>query len=164
NAVKQAVAEVAPDQPVNNVRSMAWVVHDITTDTEFNLMLVGLLGGLALLLAGVGMCAVMAVAVAAREREFGVRAALGASPRRLLVLVLRGGLLQIVLGLAAGVVLGMAGSGVLRAVVVQLGRSVFDPLAILAACAVLACAGVLACLPPAVRAGRTAPMRALRGE
>jgi predicted permease len=163
-AVKQAVAEVAPDQPINHVHSMAWIVRDITTDTEFNLMLVGLLGGLALLLAGVGMYAVMAVAVAAREREFGVRAALGASPRRLLLLVLRGGLLQIVLGLAAGVVLGAAGAGVLRAVVVQLGRSVFDPWAILAACVVLAGAGVLACLVPALRAGRTAPMHALRGE
>ena len=164
DAVKQAVAEVAPDQPISHVRSMAWIVHDTTTDTEFNLMLVGLLGGLALLLAGVGMYAVMAVAVAAREREFGVRAALGASPRRLLLLVLRGGLLQIVLGLAAGVVLGAAGASVLRAVVVQLGRSVFDPWAALAACVVLAGAGVLACLVPAVRAGRTAPMHALRGE
>lgn len=164
DAVKQAVAEVAPDQPIDNIHSMAWIVHDITSDTEFDLMLVGLLGGLALLLAGVGMYAVMAVAVAAREREFGVRAALGASPRRLLLLVLRGGLLQIVLGLAAGLVLGAAGSGVLRAVVVQLGRSAFDPWAVLAACAVLACAGVLACLVPAVRAGRTAPMHALRGE
>ncbi|MEW9625692.1 ABC transporter permease [Rhodanobacter geophilus] len=164
NGVKQAVAEVAPDQPISHVRSMAWVVHDTTTDTEFNLMLVGLLGGLALLLAGVGMYAVMAVAVAAREREFGVRAALGASPRRLLLLVLRGGLLQIVFGLAAGVVLGAAGSSVLRAVVAQLGRSVFDPWAILVACAVLACSGVLACLAPALRAGRTAPMHALRGE
>lgn len=163
-AVKQAVAEVAPDQPVNHVLSMAWIVHDTTTDTEFNLMLVGLFGGLALLLAGVGMYAVMAVAVAAREREFGVRAALGAAPRRLLLLVLRGGLLQIGLGLLAGVMLGATGSGVLRAVVVQLGRSVFDPWSIVVACAVLACAGLLACLVPAVRAGRTAPMRALRGE
>ncbi|MFK2877557.1 ABC transporter permease [Rhodanobacter hydrolyticus] len=164
DAVKQAVAEVAPYQPINHVYSMAWIVRDITRDTKFDLMLVGLLGGLALLLAGVGMYAVMAVAVAAREREFGVRAALGASPRRLLLLVLRGGLLQIVLGLAAGVVLGAAGAGVLRAVVVQLGRSVFDPWAVLVACVVLACAGVLACLVPAVRAGRTAPMHALRGE
>ena len=164
NAVKQAVAEVAPDQPISHIRSMAWIVHDTTTDTEFNLMLIGLLGGLALLLAGVGMYAVMAVAVAAREREFGVRAALGAAPRRLLLVVLYGGLLQIGLGLLAGVVLGALGSGVLRAVVAQLGRSVFDPWSIAAACAVLAVAGVLACLVPAVRAGRTAPMHALRGE
>ena len=64
------------------------------------------MAALALLLAGVGMYAVMAVAVAAREREFGVRAALGAAPRGLVLLVLRGGLLQIVLGLLGGIVLG----------------------------------------------------------
>nr|WP_239537844.1 ABC transporter permease [Dyella mobilis] len=163
-AVERAVAEVAPNQPISHVYSMAYVVHDTTTDIEFNLMLIGLLGGLALLLAGVGMYAVMAVAVAAREREFGVRAALGASPLRLLLLVLSGGLMQIVLGLIVGMALGAAGSKVLRAVVVQLGRSVFDPWAMLVACAVLAGAGVLACLVPAVRAGRTPPMRALLGE
>jgi ABC-type lipoprotein release transport system permease subunit len=47
---------------------------------------------------------------------------------------------------------------------VQLGRSVFDPWSIAGACAVLACAGLLACVAPAVRAWRTPPMRALRGE
>jgi predicted permease len=163
-AVRQAVAEIAPDQPIDHVYSMAYVVHDTTTDTEFNLMLVGLFGALALLLAGVGMYAVMAVVVAAREREFGVRAALGAAPRGLLLLVLRAGLWQIALGLLAGVLLGLAGSSVLRAVVAQLGRSVIDPAAIAAAVLVLALAGLLACLLPALRAGRAAPMRALKGE
>jgi ABC-type antimicrobial peptide transport system permease subunit len=164
DAVKQAVAEVAPRQPVSRVRSMALAVRDTTAGTEFNLMLVGLLGGLALLLAGTGMYAVMAVAVMAREHEFGVRAALGAPPHRLWLLVLRGGLWQIALGLAAGMALGAAGSGVLRAVLVQLGRDGLDPWAILAACTVLAGAGLLACLPPARRAAKVAPMRALRGE
>jgi predicted permease len=162
--VRQAVSEVAPMQPISQVRSMAFIVRDITGDTRFNLMLVGLLGGLALLLAGAGIYAVMAVAVASREREFGVRAALGAAPRGLLLLVLRAGLLQVALGLLVGTALGIAGSRVLHAVVVQLGRSVFDPWSIVGACAVLACAGLLACLAPAVRARRTAPMRALRGE
>ncbi|HWU75329.1 MAG TPA: ABC transporter permease [Rhodanobacter sp.] len=163
-AVKQAVAEVAPDQPINHVQSMAYIIHDITSDTEFDLMLVGLFGGLALLLAAMGMYAVMAVAVALRERELGVRAALGASPRGLLLLILRVGLLQILFGLLAGLVLGAAGARVLRAVVVQLGRSVFDPWSIVAACVVLTVAGLLACLIPAMRAGRIHPMRALRGE
>lgn len=163
-AVKQAVAEVAPAQPISHVQSMAYIVHDITTDTEFDLMLVGLFGALALLLAGMGMYAVMAVAVALREREFGVRAALGAAPRGLLLLVLRVGLLQILLGLLCGMVLGAAGSRVSRAVVTQLGRGVFDPWSIVAACVVMTVAGLLACLMPAMRAGRTHPMRALRGE
>lgn len=162
-AVKQAVTEVAPDQPINHVQSMAYIVHDTTTDTEFDLMLVGLFGSLALLLAAMGMYAVMAVAVALRERELGVRAALGASPRGLLLLILRVGLLQIAFGLLAGLVLGAAGARVLRAVVVQLGRDVFDPWSVVAACVVLTVAGLLACLIPALRAGRIHPMRALRG-
>lgn len=164
DAVKQAVAEVAPDQPIDHVYSMAYVVHDTITDTEFNLMLVGLMGGLALLLAGVGVYAVMAVAVAAREREFGVRAALGAAPRGLLLLVLRACLWQIGLGLLVGFALGLLGSGVLRAVVVRLGQSVLDPWAVTAASVVLAATGALACLLPALRAARVQPMRVLRGE
>lgn len=107
----------------------------------------------------------MAVAVAAREREFGVRSALGASPLRLTGRVLRGGVLQIVVGLVLGVLLTLALSSVLRAVMEQIDRShVFDPLTIVGVCVVLAIAGLLACLIPALRAGRVHPMRALRGE
>jgi ABC-type antimicrobial peptide transport system permease subunit len=110
------------------------------------------------------MYAVMAVAVAAREREFGVRSALGASPWRLMRLVLRGGLWQIGLGLVLGVGLALGLSGVLRAVLEDIGRGAVDPVAIGGVCAVLAVAGVLACLVPALRAGRVHPMRALRGS
>lgn len=163
--ILQAIAAVAPDQPIANVRTMQFVIdNDTLSDTFFNLVLVGLFAALALLLAAVGMYAVMAVAVAARGREFGVRSALGAQPLRLVALVLRGGLAQIALGLVAGLALALAVSGVLRAVIAALGRSVFDPLAIVAGCAVLGVAGVAACLVPAWSAGRAQPMRALRGE
>ncbi len=144
---------------------MRTVVHATTAPVRLNLLLVGIFATLALLLAAAGMYAVMAVAVAAREREFGVRSALGASPTRLTRMVLRGGLLQIVVGLVLGVILALALSGVLRAVMEQIDRSrVFDPLAILGVCAVLTVAGLLACLIPAMRAGRVQPMHALRGE
>ena len=165
DAVRQAVATVAPDQPVANLRSMRDVVAGTTAPLRLNLLLVGLFAALSLLLAGAGMYAVMAVAVAAREREFGVRLALGAAPLRLLRLVLRGGLVQIGVGLAFGVMLALALSGVLRAVLEQLNRSsAFDPLAVAGVCVVLALAGLLACLLPAWRAARVQPMRALRGE
>jgi putative ABC transport system permease protein len=110
--------------------------------------------------------AVMAVAVAAREREFGVRMALGAAPRRLLGLVLRGGLGQIVAGLAIGVAIALGASRALAVLLMTLlGRSnAFDPVVLLGVCMVLAAAGLLACLLPALRAGRVHPMRALRGE
>jgi hypothetical protein len=102
--IVQAVAEVAPDQPIAHVRPMNDVIfNDILSPSYFNLWLVGLFAVLALLLAAVGMYSVMAVAVAAREPEFGVRTALGASPVRLVRLVLRGALRQIMLGLLLGV-------------------------------------------------------------
>ena len=164
-ALQKAVAAVAPDQPIANVRSMRDVVSGTVAPLRLNLLLVGIFATLSLLLAGAGMYAVMAVAVAAREREFGVRLALGASPLRLLRLVLRGGLVQIGVGLALGVMLALALSGVLRAVMEQLNRrSAIDPLAIVGVCVLLAMAGMLACLVPALRAGRVHPMRALRGE
>ncbi|WP_240151725.1 ABC transporter permease [Oleiagrimonas citrea] len=163
-AVRRAVAEVAPDQPISRLYSMADIVHDITSDTKFSLLLVGVLGSLALLLASVGMYSVMAMAVTARAREFGVRAAMGASPRGLLLQVVRSGLVQIAWGLIIGLLMGVAGSGLLHAAVAQLGRRMFDPWSMAAVCLVLGAAGVMACLAPARRAGRVQPMLVLRGE
>ncbi len=163
-AVGNAVSEVAPNQPIANLQSMQRIVHDTTAGMRLNLLLVGLFAMLALLLAVAGLYAVMAVAVAAREREFGVRLALGSSPTRLTKLVLRGGLLQIAVGLILGVVLALTLSKVLSALLQDVARSAFDPVALFGVCVVLATAGLLACLLPAVRAGRVQPMRALRGE
>jgi predicted permease len=164
DAVRKAAAEAAPDQPIANLRTMRSIVESTTADMRLNLLLVGIFAALALLLAAAGMYAVMAVAVAAREREFGVRSALGAAPWRLMRLVLRGGFLQIAVGLVLGVGLALSLSGVLRAVMENVGRSAVDPLALAGVCVVLAVAGFLACLLPAWRAGRVQPMRALRGE
>ncbi|HWU76282.1 MAG TPA: FtsX-like permease family protein, partial [Rhodanobacter sp.] len=121
-------------------------------------------------LAAAGMYAVMAVAVAAREREFGVRTALGASPARLVRMVLRGGLSQIVIGLVIGIGMALAVSQLLARWSVALAMSLigsisaFDPVAVTGVCVLLAWSGLLACLVPAIRAGRVHPMRALRGE
>jgi ABC-type lipoprotein release transport system permease subunit len=79
-------------------------------------------------------------------------------------LVLRGGLVQIAIGLALGVGLALLLSGVLRAVLQDIDRSTVDPVALGGVCVLLAIAGLLACLLPALRAGRVHPMRALRGE
>ena len=164
DAVRKAVAEVAPEQPIANLQSMQRIVHDTTARMRLNLLLIGIFAALALLLAAAGLYAVMAVAVAAREREFGVRSALGAAPSRLTRLVLRSGLAQIAVGLLLGVGLALLSSRLLHAVLEQVDRSAFDPLALFGVCVLLAIAGLLACLLPALRAGRVHPMRALRGE
>jgi len=165
-AVRAAVAQVAPGQPISNFRSMGRIVRATTAATHRTLLLVGVFATLALLLAMAGMYAVMAVAVAAREREFGVRMALGAVPARLTWQVLRSGMAQTAIGLAVGVAIVLGVSRLLAQLLVSLaGRGdTFDPVALGGACVVLAIAGLLACLWPALRAARVAPMRALRGE
>lgn len=165
-AVHKAVAEVAPGQPIAKLRTMRSIVQQTTTNARLNLLLIGVFASLALLLAAAGLYAVMAVAVAAREREFGVRMALGAAPSKLLRLVMRGGLAQIVAGLVIGVSLAALAARPLSVLLMNLlGRSdAFDPWVVLGVCLVLAMAGLLACLLPARRAARVQPMRALRGE
>jgi len=166
DGVRAALAEIAPEQPIANLRTMRNVVQQTTASARLSLWLIGLFATLALLLAAAGLYAVMAVAVATREREFGMRMALGARPSRLLELVLRGGLLQI----AAGLALGMAGAWLAARAASQvlmglIGRAgALDPLVMAGVSVVLAFAGLLACLLPALRAARVAPMRALRGE
>jgi ABC-type lipoprotein release transport system permease subunit len=90
--------------------------------------------------------------------------ALGASSSGMVRMVLQGGLRQIAIGLLLGMGITLALSRVLGAVLEEIDRSVFDPLAMLGVCMVLALAGLLACLLPALRAARVPPMHALRGE
>src|SRR6185312_13361416 len=99
-------------------------------------------------------------------REFGVRMALGAAPWRLLQLVMRGGLGQIVVGLAIGVLAALAASHAVAVLLrILLGLSnAFGPAVVLGVCVVLAVPGQLAGALTALRAARVAPMRALRGE
>lgn len=163
-AVAAVVAEVAPDQPIASMRSMQSIVSGTTDAARMDLLLIGIFAVLALVLAAAGIYAVMSVAVTLREREFGVRLALGASPARLVRSVLRSALLQIVVGLGMGLGIAFVLAGVLRAVLIQMQREVFDPPVLLMVCLVLVMAGLLACLLPALRASRVAPMRALRGE
>ena len=138
---------------------MGWYMH-ASVYLLVNLLLVTLSAGLALLLASVGLYAVMAVAVGARLHEFGVRAALGASRARLLRQVLGEAGRQIGLGLIIGLAIAMASSRLLQSFLFGIG--VADPLAIAVVVLSLAAAGVLASLLPAIRASRVQPMQALR--
>ncbi|RAP59568.1 ABC transporter permease [Oleiagrimonas sp. MCCC 1A03011] len=169
-AVQKAVAEVVPGQPISHLRAMRAIVRQTTANGRLSMWLVSLFASLALLLAVAGLYAVMAVAVASREREFGTRMALGASPARLIQLVVRGGMYQVAIGLVLGMVLAWGAARVLAHMsealsVTGVGHiDQVDPLAWVLVCVVLALAGFAACLRPAWRASRVPPMRALRGE
>ena len=165
-AMREAVARVAPTQPIANMRTLASIVEGTTADARLDLLLIGVFAVLALVLASAGLYAVMAVSVAAREREIGVRMALGSSSSKLLGWVLRSGVLQVVIGLCIGLVLTLAASRLLRELMFDtLGNDrALDPWTLLGVAVLLLAAGVLACLLPALRAARVQPMRALRGE
>lgn len=164
-AVESAVAEVSPDQPIFDLRPLREVVGATTSLAQLTVLLAGIFATLGLLLSVAGLYAVMAVGVAAREHEFGMRMALGCSPSRLLRLVLRGGFWQIGAGLVVGFIAALILAHMLRAVLVSMGgSSTFSPLVLIGVSGLLLLAGLLACLLPAIRAACVQPMRALRGE
>jgi predicted permease len=120
------------------------------------------LGTLALLLATVGVYGVISYSVEQRRREIGVRMALGAQPREILGLVLRSNARAVVIGLAVGLAVFLAGSKVLESMLYGVSR--LDPLAHGAVLAVLLAAAAAACAIPARRATRITPVEALRHD
>ncbi len=125
-------------------------------------VLLALLGGLGVLLAAMGVYAVMAYAVSQRTQEFGVRLALGASEPDLVRLVVRQGLKLAALGVGVGLALSVVVTRLLAGFL--FGVSPFDPLALAGVPVFLTLVTVLACWLPARRAARVDPLVALRCE
>ena len=160
NAVRREIAAVDPAVPASFVRSMDQWMGGTLAPRRFNLQLVEAFALAALLLAVVGVYAVSAFAVTTRTREIGIRAALGASRRDVVGLVLRNGLSPVLGGLAAGtgaaVILSPALSGLL------FGVTPHDAASLAISLAALAGGALLANVVPAVRAARIDPIVALR--
>jgi ABC-type antimicrobial peptide transport system permease subunit len=124
--------------------------------------LASLFGGVALLLAAIGLYSVTAYSVAQQTNEIGLRMALGADRARVMTLVLRGAFRWVLLGLALGTPLAI-GAG--KLVSAQLYRVTFwDPMALGAAAGALGLAALVAALIPASRAAAISPMTALRSD
>jgi putative ABC transport system permease protein len=123
-------------------------------------------GGVAVVLAAVGIYGVMSFSVSRRTQEFGVRMALGADGRRILAMVLRQGAVQVAVGLALGLVLalGIATAGADGSGNMLFGVGARDPLTYGAVFALVAVVSLFAVLIPARRATRVDPMIALRVE
>lgn len=120
------------------------------------------LGGVALLLAAIGLYAVMAAAVRERTHEIGVRMALGASPARVHREVLGGAVVVVCIGAAVGLASALAGTRVLTSLLYEVTPG--DPLALAGACVVLFVVGLGAAYIPARRATRIDPVESLRAE
>jgi putative ABC transport system permease protein len=161
-AVQREIRSLDPNQPVSDVRSMNQVMSEWVSRSRFNTLLLGLFAGLATLLSAVGIFGVMNYSVALRTRELGLRLAIGAQPRQVLLLVLKQGLwltvLGVVIGLGAAFALTRLLSGLLFGVQ-AVDVSTFTTISLL-----LVAVSLLACYLPARRAMRIDPLQALRYE
>ena len=163
-ALRGAIRAVEPGLPVLTLSTMQ-AFHDKGLELwalRTGAQLFTALGGLALLLAVVGVYGVKSYIVSQRTREIGIRMALGASARDVVRLILRDGFFLTGAGVALGVPLAILVSYALAAVFVDVGG--FDGLVVSVATIVLAVAATIASAVPARRASRVQPLRALQGD
>jgi putative ABC transport system permease protein len=161
-SIAAVVRSVDPEQPVYDVRTLDEVVERSLARRWLQTTLLGVFAGVALVLASVGAYGLIAYGVGQRQREFGVRIALGARRRDVLALVLRRGASLFALGAAAGLALAAGAARVLSTLVY--GVAPHDPPSFALATAVLFAVSMAACWVPARRASRVAPSIALRSE
>ena len=161
-AVTRIIRELSPDRPVERAATLEDVRAEVLAPDRLNTFVLSGFAGVALLIAVVGVAGVLAFSVSARTREFGVRLAVGSSPRHLLVRVLSEGLIIVAVGIAAGAAAGYA----FAAIAASYLESVRLPgaMPVLGAAAVLVCAAALASLMPAARASRVDVLQALRAD
>jgi putative ABC transport system permease protein len=161
-AIRAAIQGVDSSLPISKIQPLSRNVADSLARRRLALALLGIFGGIAALLTAAGIYGLLAYSVNARVREFGVRGAVGASPANLIAMILREAVLLAAPGLAAGLLLALAFSSVMRSFVYQL--SPLDPLSLLAAGGFLALLTVLSAWIPARRAAAVDPSAALRSN
>ncbi|HUG10590.1 MAG TPA: ABC transporter permease [Opitutaceae bacterium] len=161
-SVQAALWRIDPDIPVSDVATMDMFVRRSVAQPRLYFALFSLFAALAVLLACIGLYGLIAYSVAQRTREFGIRAALGARPREVLMLVVREGLLLVALGVGLGLAVSFAAAGLLERMIFSI--SPHDPAVFLGMPLVLALVAAVACLLPAWRATKVDPMTALRVE
>jgi predicted permease len=157
--LRDVVHSVDPDQAVYDVRTMESLMNERSAPRRFVLALLGAFAAIALVLASVGLYGVVAYTIAQREREFGIRMALGASPPSLIRMVMSEGLTLAAIGIPLGLLLTFAGARFLRSLL--FGVRPLDVGSAALATAVLGATALLATWVPARRAAKADPLQSM---
>jgi putative ABC transport system permease protein len=161
-ALRRAIREEDAQIPLPPIRTMDEIVDLSVAQRRFQLTLILVFAGSALLVAILGIYGVVSYSVARRRNEIGIRMALGAQRSELLAMVVRQGMMPVVVGLAGGLTAAFFLGQAIRSLL--FGIQPADPPTMGAVAFVLLVVGVLACLVPAARAARTDAIAALRVE
>jgi putative ABC transport system permease protein len=162
NLVKRLVTELRPDAAVEGLEPLSAQLRTSVAQPRFAAAVLLSLAGIALLLAAVGLYGVLSYSVARRQREIGVRSALGATRGRLVGMIVREGMTVTVIGLALGVLLAAGATRFMQSLLV--GVAPIDPWSFAAAALALLVVAIVASAVPARRALRVDPVTALRAE
>ena len=158
--IQRAVAAIDPTLPLFAVTSMEQRLSDSLAGTRFNTVLLSALGVIGLVLATVGIFGVISYYVSQRTQEIGLRMALGASPRGVLLLVVEQGLRPVVVGVVLGLGASIAALRVLESLLYDVSAT--DPLTLGGVALAVIGVAVVAAMIPARRATRIDPLAALR--
>jgi predicted permease len=160
--VRRIVQQADPQQPVSNVQLLSTIVANQTGTRSAQVRILGALAALAIVLAGVGIYGLLAYTVAQRDREIGVRLALGAKPSAIAAMILGEGVRLSVFGVVPGIVIAWAAGRAMSSLL--FGVPPQDPLVLTMASVLCVTMTLLACALPAVRAARISPLAAMRAE
>ena len=161
-SLRQAVKEIDRTVPISDIQTMDQIVSESVTQPRFNLFLLALFSGIALLLSAAGIYGVTAYSVTERTQELGIRLALGAQVSDVLKMVLGQGMLVIGIGLAIGLAAAFALMRLMRSLLFGVGEN--DPLTFVVITIALLLVALFACYFPARRAAKVDPLLALRVE
>jgi ABC-type antimicrobial peptide transport system permease subunit len=160
NEVQREVRSVGPQLEISDIRTGDKIINQVLFIQKIGVGLLGVFGLLALALASVGLYGIMAYSVHRRQREIGVRMAMGAEQGAVLSLILRRGMKLVGTGIAIGLVASLLIARVLSRMLY--GLSPADPISLAGASIVLILVAFVACYIPARMASRLDPMAALR--